>query len=143
MRRTECRTSACSFRREQRMTSERKIAANQHNGRKSRGPRTAAGKSKTSRNALRHGLAALTHRHAFPSADLDRLTKAICGGDGDSLLAEQAAIIAETELMLRAVQEQKLALIERLREKGTIALSKGDNSLLLAEMRFLQSRLAQ
>jgi hypothetical protein len=42
------------------MTSESKIAANRRNGRKSRGPRTAAGKSIASRNALRHGFAAAT-----------------------------------------------------------------------------------
>jgi hypothetical protein len=48
------------------MTSVRKIEANRHNGRKSCGPRTAAGKATASRNALQHGLAALTHRQTVP-----------------------------------------------------------------------------
>ena len=48
------------------MTSEQKIEANRRNGRKSRGPRTAAGKLTASRNALRHGLASITHRQAMP-----------------------------------------------------------------------------
>ena len=42
-------------------------AASQANGRKSRGPRTVAGKAKTSLNALRHGLLA---RNYAPPADM-------------------------------------------------------------------------
>jgi hypothetical protein len=125
------------------MTSERKIAANQRNGRKSRGPRTAAGKFQVSRNALRHGLAALTHRQLMPSADMKRLTDAICGDDDAPLLREQARIVAETELMLRAIQAQKLAVIERLRETGSIALARGDNSFELAKARIRQTDLAE
>lgn len=39
------------------MPSERKIAANRGNARKSTGPRSARGKAHTAQNALRHGLA--------------------------------------------------------------------------------------
>jgi hypothetical protein len=38
------------------MASERQIAANRANARKSTGPKTTAGLSKSSRNAFRHGL---------------------------------------------------------------------------------------
>ena len=44
------------------MSSNRKLAANKRNGCKSSGPRTAAGKKKASRNALKHGLSAVVHR---------------------------------------------------------------------------------
>jgi hypothetical protein len=44
------------------MSSERQIAANRLNARKSSGPRTTAGKSIVCRNALRHGLTATVHR---------------------------------------------------------------------------------
>jgi hypothetical protein len=57
------------------MTSDRQIAANRLNGRKSRGPRTTAGKSTDSRNALRHGLAAIGRRQPIETADLERLAK--------------------------------------------------------------------
>jgi len=50
------------------MTSERQIAANRLNGRKSRGPRTTAGKSTASRNAVRHGLAAIGRRQPIETA---------------------------------------------------------------------------
>ena len=38
------------------MATERQIAANRANALRSTGPKTAAGKSKSSRNAYRHGL---------------------------------------------------------------------------------------
>jgi hypothetical protein len=41
------------------MASEKQIAANRANAEKSTGPRTAAGKLKSSRNAFRHGLSRL------------------------------------------------------------------------------------
>ena len=42
------------------MTSDRQLSANRQNSRRSSGPRSAAGSSRASRNALRHGLAAIT-----------------------------------------------------------------------------------
>jgi len=96
------------------MTSERKIAANRLNAKKSRGPRTAAGKSLASRNALRHGLRAITHRHPTPSSEIERFAKAICGADNDPLLFEQACIIAENDFVLRAIHAQQLAVVERV-----------------------------
>ena len=38
------------------MASERQIAANRRNARKSTGPRSGAGRKRASRNAYRHGL---------------------------------------------------------------------------------------
>jgi uncharacterized coiled-coil protein SlyX len=121
------------------MTSERKTATNRSNSRSSCGPRSAAGKNKVSRNAMRHGLAALVHRQPAPSAEMDQLTNAICGSEQDPLLRKQAATIAETALVLRAVQAQKSALIERLRDRETVALASGDNRLIHAQARHLQS----
>ena len=124
------------------MSSERKIAANRSNSRKSCGPRTAAGKETASRNAVRHGLAAITRPQPALSAEIKRLARAICGDDDDPVLFAQAQVIAENELVLRAIREQQLAVVERLRDPTAIALAKGDNSVELAHGIFMRAWLA-
>jgi hypothetical protein len=69
------------------MTSEAKIAANPRNGQRSTGPRTALGKARVRRNALRHGLAALV---VGDQTELDRIAAAACCPDTDPLVHEQA-----------------------------------------------------
>jgi hypothetical protein len=124
------------------MTSARKIAANRRNSCKSCGPRTAAGKAIASRNALRHGLSADIHRQPARSAEIEQLASAICGHDGDGALREQARVIAANEFAFRAINAQKIAVVERLRDHTAIALAKGDNSRELAKARFMQAWLA-
>jgi hypothetical protein len=125
------------------MTSERRFAANRRNGRKGRGPRSAAGKSIASRNALRHGLAALVHRHPVSSLELEEFANALCEGDNDPVLLAQARIIANNEWVLRAIAAQQIAVIERCRDPIAIALAKGDNTLALAKARSRKSRQAK
>src|SRR5260370_34078623 len=96
------------------MTSPAQIAANRGNGRKSRGPRTATGKSRASLNALRYGLAAITRRNPVLSPLIERVASAICGDDQNPLLFEQALIIAENEIILIRVRAERVAAIERL-----------------------------
>jgi hypothetical protein len=109
------------------MTSERKIAANRINARKSRGPRTAAGKGRVSYNAFRHGLAALKHLDPMASRDIDLLARAMCGDDFNSLLFEQALVIAESEMVLRCIRVERVAVIERLRDIAVAPLAKRDD----------------
>jgi hypothetical protein len=111
------------------MTSARRLAANRRNGRKGRGPRTAAGKSIASRNALQQGLAAMVHGHPIPSAALEEFARMLCEGDDDSALLAQTRIIANNYMVLRAINAQQIAVVERCREPTAIALAKGDNSL--------------
>jgi len=124
------------------MTSDRQLLANRQNSRRSSGPRSAAGKSRASRNGLRHGLAAITCRPPVPTGTIERLARAICGDDNDQRLFEAAAAIAENCLVRRAVKEQQVAVIERLRDKTATALAKGDNSFNLGKARFLEMWLA-
>jgi hypothetical protein len=95
------------------MTSETQIAANRRNSGRSRGPRTAAGKSRASFNAMRHGLAAITRHNRALSPDIERLARAICADDRDPLLLEQALAIAENEMVLIRVRAARVAAIER------------------------------
>jgi hypothetical protein len=124
------------------MVSERKSAASRVNGCKSCGPRTAAGKKKSSRNALLHGLAANTYRRPVSPQQIEHLAKAICNRDEDPASLAQARIIATNALVLRAIREQQIAVIERLRETTAIALAKGDNSIKMAKARSMKAWIA-
>jgi hypothetical protein len=79
------------------MASEKKIAANRLNAKRSTGPRTSRGKSRASGNAWRHGWAVAKGRHSTVSADVGRTAKAICGKYATPALYEQAVDIAECE----------------------------------------------
>ena len=124
------------------MTSERKIAANRRNGQNSRGPRSAAGKAIASRNALRHGLAAIKYREPVAATDLENFAQALCDGDVDPALFEQAVAIAREDYVLRAITEQQLAVIERLHEPLAPTLGKRNNRLQLGNARLQKSREA-
>jgi hypothetical protein len=99
------------------MSSEKQIAANQRNGRKSRGPRTAAGKAVSSRNAMRHGLASISRDNAAFAPRIEAIARAICPDTSNSLLFEQALIIGETTCILSAVRTEHMAQVQRLREQ--------------------------
>jgi len=111
------------------MSSERKVTANRSNGRRSSGPRTNAGKTRASCNALQHGLAVIMHDRSIPSGEVACFAKALCGDDSDPALLAQAQVIVQNEMVLRAIREQQIALVERLRDPTAIALTKRDNSL--------------
>ena len=55
------------------MSSEKQVAANRRNGLKSQGPRTAAGKGVSSRNALRHGLATISRDNPAFTATVEAI----------------------------------------------------------------------
>ncbi len=95
------------------MSSFARIAASRSNGRRSRGPRTAAGKSVARRNAVRHGLSAIKLRDLADGERIARLADRICGDDPDPLLRQQALIIAENQVMLARVRAARIAAIEQ------------------------------
>ena len=123
------------------MSSQAKIAANRANGRKGRGPRTMAGKSKASRNALRHGLAAISRNNPEFFPEIAAVASAICNGATDPLLFEQALIIAENGFVLRCVQAERIAAIERHRDATATPLATGDLGFARAKATLARAKL--
>jgi hypothetical protein len=95
------------------MASERQIAANRRNAKKSSGPRSAAGKARSGRNALRHGLTITSGRNPVFQQDVLVLARFLspAGDDFD----DAALIAAEAEIDLLRIRRCRAALIEEAR----------------------------
>ena len=102
------------------MASERQIAANRHNARKSTGPRSGAGKKRAGRNAYRHGLTLSITSTAAVAEQLDKLVRKIAGNTEDAIVLERARAIAQAELDLARLRRAKVALIERASAFGEL-----------------------
>ena len=102
------------------MASERQIAANRRNARKSTGPRSGAGKKRAGRNAYRHGLTLSVTPTTAVAKQLDKLVRKIAGDSEDAIVLERARAIAQAELDLARVRRAKLALIERASAFGEL-----------------------
>jgi hypothetical protein len=94
------------------MASQRQIAANRRNARKSTGPRSQRGKKRASRNAYRHGLAAGVLSCENLAHVVDRLARKILGDTDSQIAFAHARSAAEAALDLARVRHIKVALIE-------------------------------
>jgi hypothetical protein len=88
--------------------SQARAEANRANAKRSTGPKTAAGKARASKNALRHGLGAAVPEAGDPKEVLD-LAARLCGGSDLSVAARNAA---ETELHLSRIRTIKRGVLE-------------------------------
>ena len=98
------------------MASERQIAANRQNAKKSSGPRSAAGKARSRRNALRHGLAIASRTIPAFQPDVMALARSLSSAGDD--FDDAALIAAEAEIDLLRIRRYRAALIEEARRKG-------------------------
>jgi hypothetical protein len=96
------------------VASERQIAANRRNALRSTGPRSASGKNRASRNALRHGLAAARPLDGKLARAIDRLARKLLAGVGDVVALAHAQSAAEASLDVARARHIKVALIERV-----------------------------
>lgn len=95
------------------MTSKAKIESNRRNAARSSGPRSAAGKARSRRNALRHGLAAAAcPRSSDYSHQVGRLMRAIARGNSNPRVLECARIIAESVCQIERAKAAKLMLLD-------------------------------
>ena len=96
------------------MISDRKLAANRRNAARSTGPRSAAGKRRIARNALRHGLAVSLSRLPEMSVEIERLARAIAPDKSNAAALYYARIAAAAQLDLMRVRSARVDLINHL-----------------------------
>ena len=100
------------------MTTDPQIAANRRNARRSTGPRSVAGRKRSSRNSFRHGLAAGVTATAERIEHIERLARKIAGAGADILTLEGARTFAQAECELAQIRRVKVALISRVMAFG-------------------------
>ena len=97
------------------MATEKQIAANRANAQKSTGPKTAAGRLKSSRNALRHGLSCPLPLDPAMSAKVEAIAQALTGEGASEDQVTSAAKFAEAQLELlriRAIRAETMRDID-------------------------------
>jgi len=103
------------------MASERQIAANRRNAKKSSGARSAGGKARSGRNALRHGLTIASRTIPAFQQDVMALARSLSlvGDDFD----DAALIAAEAEIDLLRIRKYRAVLIEEARGQAGLPSS--------------------
>jgi hypothetical protein len=96
------------------MTSEKQLAANRRNAKKSRGPVTAEGKARSSQNALRHGLSRRGAVLPDDAADIREFAPQLVGEAASPVEIDLARATAEAQLDLLRVNAQRQRLFEGL-----------------------------
>ena len=107
------------------MTSARKVRTNRANARASTGPKTSAGRARSARNALRHGLNVPIADLEVFSPEVERLAEAIRGTQpGDAQLERPVRLVAEAQIdMHRVRQARHRFLADKLSQRDYQKLS--------------------
>jgi hypothetical protein len=95
------------------VASERQIAANRTNSRKSTGPKSRAGKARATQNAYRHGLAAPASVDANWFEKVEKLVSEIVDSTAGLVDLAQAGLIASAELEVQRVRATIMATISQ------------------------------
>jgi hypothetical protein len=88
------------------MASEKQILANRANALKSQGPRSAGGKARASRNAVRHGLSANIWKQASAVSSIEHLAQLFRADGYSEQKARLAAVLEYKNKSIRNVQCQ-------------------------------------
>jgi hypothetical protein len=94
------------------MTSDKMIAANRRNARRSTGPRTAAGKRKSAGNALRHGVTAGLHGDPAMDAAVARIAAALAGPGASPRRLALVRPVAEAQAEMLRARTARAALMD-------------------------------
>src|SRR5437763_11376031 len=93
------------------VTSDKKISANRRNAQKSSGPKSAVGKSRAARNALRHGLAIPISTIAALRGDIEALALSIARATGNKIATELSQQAAEAQLEIFRIRNARAAIL--------------------------------
>jgi hypothetical protein len=113
------------------MPSEKQVAANWRNARRSTGPRSIAGKRRVSRNAFRHGLSISVTANPALRDCIEQLAREIAGRTDDETKLAYARPVAAAEFDVARARQAKVALIERIKAFGTLDPPPGLNPIYL------------
>ena len=121
------------------MGSEKKSRANRENAKKSTGPRTTAGKSRASRNAMRHGLFSVAFAELGYSERVTRIANKLCENDPFPYRYDVALDLAEAQVMIGRIRLARAHLIatrkarsKETRPAGMTAISEEEFQALLS-----------
>lgn len=103
------------------MLTDRRVAANRSNAKKSTGPRSKAGREVSRRNALRHGLAIDIGADPALHDDIEKLAKILSRSSGIKIVSECSRNAAEAQLDLIRIRKIRAWLIETLGFLGNAA----------------------
>ena len=82
--------------------------SNRRNARRSTGPKSAAGKAKVAKNALRHGLAIPARLDPALNREIEGFAELIAGASAPAFLLDCARRIAEAQIDLRRIRRVRL-----------------------------------
>jgi hypothetical protein len=118
------------------VSSARKSAANRTNARGSTGPKTAQGRTRAARNALRHGLNVPIYSDPTISEELDMLAREIAGAEAHAEVRGLARGVAEDLRRVRLARHHHL--VDALRtDAQTDVASSGKLALTASQMKKL------
>jgi hypothetical protein len=96
------------------MASEKQIAANRANAKRSTGPKTLAGKMASSRNAFRHGLSGPVRLDPVTSDKVDAIAHALAGEEPNRDRLTSAADFARAQLGLLRIRAARTELMQNI-----------------------------
>jgi hypothetical protein len=96
------------------LTSDRQQRANQANAKASKGPKTKAGRARSARNALRHGLSIPVCKEPSLSIQAEEIALKLAGPDPDEALLDRARVVGEAQIDLNRVRARRNALVSQL-----------------------------
>jgi hypothetical protein len=106
------------------MASEKQIAANRANAKHSTGPKTAAGKLASSRNAFRHGLSTPLQRDPILSGKVEAIAQALVREQAGQNMFASAADFARAQLELLRIRVTRAELATGLNYHNTQQLRR-------------------